>query len=94
LIIAKTDLYRGIPVAKNKPKQAISSASARLKSRVYVHALSPQDVKTCGIGLTKEQAIELATCILAVAQASNAEGLIYATGHSSQKAVTVLRKLN
>jgi hypothetical protein len=79
-------------MVKNKPKEAISSASAKLKSRVNVHAVSPQDVKTCGIVMAKNQAIELATCILAVAQAANADGLIYVTGRPSEKTVTVIRK--
>jgi hypothetical protein len=80
-------------MADKKDKLNISSASARLKSRVAVHATSPRDVETCGIILTKDQAIQLATYILAVAQATNAEGLIYLTGRSSENTVTVIRRI-
>jgi hypothetical protein len=72
-------------------KYNISSASAKLRSVVHVHAVSPKDVTTCGIILTKDQAIELATYILAVAGANNAEGLIYVTGRPNDGTVTVIR---
>jgi hypothetical protein len=41
--------------------------------------------------MTKDQAIELASYILAVAGASNAEGLIYVTGRPNDNSVTVIR---
>lgn len=72
-------------------KYNISSASAKLRSSVHVHAVSPKDVTTCGIIMTKDQAIELASYILAVAGASNAEGLIYVTGRPNDNSVTVIR---
>lgn len=56
-----------------------------------MHAVSPKDVKTCGIILTKDQAVELATYILAVAEAANANGYIYVTGRASENTVTVIR---
>jgi hypothetical protein len=43
------------------------------------------------ISSAKDQAIELATCILAVAGANNAEGLIYITGRPKKNMVTVIR---
>jgi hypothetical protein len=74
-------------------KYNISSASAKLASSVRVQAVSPKDVPTCGIIMTKEQAIELATCILAVAGAGNARGKIYVTGRPEENRVTVIRGL-
>jgi hypothetical protein len=41
--------------------------------------------------MTKDQAIELASYILAVAGASNAKGLIYVTGRPKENTVTVIR---
>ena len=78
-------------MAAKKGKYNISSASAKLSSLVHVHAISPKDVKTCGIIMKKNQAIELATYILAVAQATNAEGKIYITGRPADDTVTVIR---
>jgi hypothetical protein len=72
-------------------KYNISSASARLRSSVHVKAVSPKDVKTCGIIMTKDQAIELASYVLAVAGASNAKGLVYITGRPKANSVTVIR---
>ena len=72
-------------------KYNISSASARLRSSVHVKAVSPKDRPTCGIIMTKDQAIELASYILAVAGASNAKGLIYVTGRPKENSVTVIR---
>jgi hypothetical protein len=72
-------------------KHNISSASAKLPSLVRVHAVSPKDVTTCGIIMTRDQAIELATYLLAVAQAKNADGLIYITGRPEENTVTVIR---
>jgi len=69
----------------------ISSASAKLRSLVYVRSISPRDVKTCGIIMTKDQAIKLASYILAVAEADNAKGLIYVTGRPKENTVTVIR---
>jgi hypothetical protein len=43
--------------------------------------------------MTKEQAIVLATNILAVAGASNAEGLILVTGYQKSKQVTIIRQI-
>jgi hypothetical protein len=72
-------------------KYNISSASAKLSSLVHVHGVSPKDVPTCGIIMTRDQAIQLATYILAVAGANNAEGLIYITGRPSEDTVTIIR---
>ena len=72
-------------------KYNISSASAKLRSSVHVHAVSPKDAPTCGIIMTRDQAIELASYILAVAGASNAQGLIYVTGRPKEGRVTVIR---
>jgi len=74
-------------------KYNISSASAKLRSMVNVHAVSPKDVKTCGLVMTSEQAVELATYILAVARASNAKGYIYVTGRAKDNTVTVIRHI-
>jgi hypothetical protein len=41
--------------------------------------------------MTRDQAIELASYILAVAQASNANGLIYVTGRPQENTVTIIR---
>jgi hypothetical protein len=41
--------------------------------------------------MTRSQAIELASYILAVAGASNAKGLIYITGRTKENSVTVIR---
>jgi hypothetical protein len=41
--------------------------------------------------MTTDQAVELASYILAVAGASNAKGLIYVTGRPKDKSVTVIR---
>ena len=73
----------------------ISSASAELRSLVHVTAVSPKDesVQTCGFTLTDDQAIELATYLLAVAHAKNASGLIRVTGRSSSNTVTVIRRI-
>jgi len=72
-------------------KYNISPASAKLGSYVHVKAVSPKDKPTCGLILTKDQAIELASYILAVAGASNAKGLIYVTGRPRENTVTVIR---
>jgi hypothetical protein len=72
-------------------KYNISSASAKLRSSVDVHAVSPKNATTCGIIMTREQAVELASYILAVAGASNAKGLIYITGRPKDNTVTVIR---
>ena len=72
-------------------KYNISSASAKLRSSVHVHAVSPKSAPTCGIVMTRSQAIELASYILAVAGASNAKGLIYITGRTKENSVTVIR---
>lgn len=72
-------------------KKNISSASAELRSDVYVTDTSPHGVPSCGIIMTEEQAIELATCILAVARAKNAKGLITITGYPSKR-VTIIRE--
>ena len=74
-------------------KYNISSASAKLRSVVPVRAVSPEDVMTCGISMTAKQAVELATYILAVAGASNANGSIYITGRPKDNTVTVIRRL-
>jgi hypothetical protein len=72
-------------------KVCISSASAKLRSSVRVHGVSPKTAPTCGIIMTTDQAVELASYILAVARASNAKGLIYVTGRPKDKSVTVIR---
>jgi len=41
--------------------------------------------------MTKDQAIKLASYILAVAEADNAKGLIYVTGRPKENTVTVIR---
>ena len=74
-------------------KYNISSASAKLSSAVEVAAVSPKEVRSAGIIMTKPQAIELATYILAVAGASNASGKIYITGYPKDNRVTVIRGL-
>ena len=66
-------------------KHAISSASAKLRSSVHVKAVYPKDVQTCAVVMTKDQAIELASYILAVAETTNAKGLIRVTGRPSEK---------
>jgi hypothetical protein len=73
-------------------KYNFSSASAKLPSMVRVDAISPQHVETCGITMTAEQAIKLATYLLAVAGAKNAEGKIYITGRPKDNTVTVIRR--
>ena len=73
-------------------KTAISSASAKLHAHVYAHGIN-KGQKTFGLVLTKEQAVVLATNILAVAGATNAEGKILVTGHPDRKnLVTILRR--
>ena len=72
-------------------KYNISSASAKLRSSVHVRAVSPKNAETCGFVMTREQAIDLASYILAVAGASNAKGLIYVTGRPKDDSVTVIR---
>jgi hypothetical protein len=72
-------------------KYNISSASAKLRSSVHVKAVSPIDRPTCGVIMTEDQAIELASYILAVAGPSNAKGLIYVTGRPEENTVTVIR---
>jgi hypothetical protein len=74
-------------------KKNISSASAKLSSLVRVHSISPRDVTTCGIEMTSEQAIELATYLLAVAGARNAQGIVYVTGRPEDNTVTVIRRI-
>lgn len=74
-------------------KHNISSASAKLASSVRVKAISPMEAKSCGFIMTKDQAVELATFILAVAGASNAKGKIYVTGYPEESRVTVIRGL-
>jgi len=74
-------------------KQCISSKSAKLRSDVYIEKVSPRTVSNCGFRMTKEQAIVLATNILAVAGASNAEGLILVTGYQKSKQVTIIRQI-
>jgi hypothetical protein len=44
--------------------------------------------------MTKEQAVELASYILVVAQAGNAKGLIYVTGRPKDNTVTVIRAIS
>lgn len=77
-----------------KDKKSITAKTAKLKSHVYVHDTGPHDRPTSGIIMTKDQAIELAAKLLAVAQAENANGLIYVTGHHKDKRVTILREKN
>lgn len=74
-------------------KYNISSASAKLSSAVKGATISPKDVPTVGIIMSKQQAIELATYILAVAGAANANGKIYVTGYPKDNRVTVIRGL-
>jgi hypothetical protein len=84
-------VVRPFEVQSMAGKYNISSASARLRSSVHVKAVSPKDRPTCGIIMTKDQAIELASYILAVAGASHAKGLIYVTGRPKENTVTLIR---
>ncbi len=73
-------------------KTEISSASAKLNSHIYADKLN-MGPKSFTITMTAAQAIELATNILAVAGAKNADGRIMVTGHPEKKnLVTVLRR--
>jgi hypothetical protein len=74
-------------------KYNISSASAKLLSAVKGVVVSPKGVPSCGLVLTKQQAVELATYILAVAGATNATGKIIVTGYPNDDRVTVIRGL-
>ena len=57
----------------------------------HVKAVSPKDRPTCGIIMTKDQAVELASYILVVRGASNAKGLSYVTKRPKECTVTVIR---
>lgn len=72
-------------------KNAISSASAELRSFVRVRSVS-KGVESCALVMTQEQAIDLATKILAVAGAINADGDILVTGYPEKKMATILRR--
>lgn len=63
-------------------KLAISAASTKVKSTVYVKAISPKNASSIGITLDKQSAYELATNLLVVCQNSDANGVIHVTGYS------------
>ena len=71
----------------------ISAASVKLRSLTYVKAVSPMEgVPTCGFACTPEQAISIATQMLAVASDSRDLRDIYVTARSFNKSVTVIRR--
>lgn len=72
-------------------KFATSSGDVQLPSRVHVAAVNPTKIASWGLKMTAQQAVELATCVLAVAGTNNADGLIELTGHTNENAVTILR---
>ena len=74
-------------------KKTISAASAKLGAGVYrILGIYPTDRKCCGFRMTREQAIELATKILAVAVSNEADGEIEVTGYPPRRnLVSIIR---
>ena len=75
-----------------KEKKAISSASVKLKSTVYVESVSPKGAPSIGIICTKDQAVQIATNLLSVAHDITSKGMIILTGWNKRRnVVSIIR---
>lgn len=73
-------------------KKNISPASVTLPSQVNVKAISPKKgCATVGLVMQPDEAVKLATLILAVAADRTVAGDVYVTGRSGENRVTVIR---
>lgn len=70
--------------------QTKSAASIPLKSAVKAKHISPSDVSSVGILLSKTEAIKLARNLLVIALSEEIKGDIVITGHPEPKNVTIL----